>query len=216
MKNLFLSPLKLFVLICFASCSQEDISYSCNKDIDYWVKDNINKICSMDINEWYNLDDTLKIPVYRAFTPVQRIDFWNERFKRVKSQKWSKRELSHIEKAESFLNSHLHFLSKNRLTDDELDELDIFGYQWMKEGIEQFGWTPQIGNLIIGTGFTVPPKGAKAEEPHDIPVCQCHAKNYLFHSCHLEYSGCHEIECEDNSSFGCGFFLLEECNGMCN
>lgn len=196
----------------FCSCYKDEIAYSCNESVNFWVKENLETIHSMKTTDWNYLEDSLKIAVYRAFTPQQRIDFWHNRFKEVKAMKWTPEEILHIEKAESFLENHLHFLSKKRLSGDELDELDLFGYDWITEGIELYGWTSQTGNLIIGTGFTI-----KNESKDQVPLqkCHCHADNIIFHTCWADSRGCFKEKCDQNTTMGCGFFLMEDCDGIC-
>ena len=137
--------------------------------------------------------------------------------------KWSKEELQHIEKAEEFFKKHLDLLSENKLNDDQLNELELFGYTWMSEAIERFGWTSQTGNLIIGSGYTIQHNEIaddgtilkRPEKPKKL-ACHCHGGNVLFHPCYADFTSCEKTDkCEDVSPSGCGFFLLEECDGLC-
>ena len=217
--------LLLFVSSVFiSSCNEENMNYSCDELTNKWVMANLDQIRTMDVKEWSNLDDTLKIPIYRAFTHKQRIEFWRLRFRDIKQMKWSKEELLHIEKAENFFNMHLDLFSENKLNDDQLNELELFGYTWMSEAIEKFGWTPQIGNLVIGTGYTIRSDESindgnvilkRPEKPKKL-ACHCHGGNVIFHSCYADFTSCEKTDkCEDVSPSGCGLFLLEECDGLC-
>lgn len=221
MKKLYYSLLLLIGVIFILSCSKEDMNYSCDESTNKWVIANLDQIHTMTKKEWTMLEDSLKIPVYRAFTHKQRIDFWRERFKDIKLMKWTREEILHIEKAEAFFNSHLDFFSNKKLTDSQLDTLELFGYEWMSIGIEKFGWTPQTGNLIIGTGFTI----KNIENTNDsinlrTPVpkltCHCHAGNYVFHPCYADWSSCIKTNCEKPLHTGCGFFAQEDCDGLCS
>lgn len=217
MRNLAFALLQIWftfcTITCFLFCSDEETVYSCNEFTNKWVKENIKLIHEMEKCNWDSLHDTLKIPAYRAFTPQQRINFWKDRFKEVKSLKWTHEEILHIEKAELFINNHLYLLSSNKLTDDQLDEVESFGYTWMLFGIEMFGWTPQIGNLIIGSGYTIDKKENKDNAP--LLDCHCHADNIIFHNCGLYNIGCFKLKCNPANG-GCGFFLMEDCDGLCD
>lgn len=215
MKSIFY----LFVLFAGValvySCSKEEMKYSCNEYTNNWVKANINKIEKMTMKEWAALDDSLKIPVYRTFTHKQRIDFWHQRFKEVKMLKWTKEEILHINKAELFLNNHLEYLTNKNLTDEQLDTLELFGYEWMNEGIERFKWTPQVGNLIIGSGFSIKHNKNSTRSVRDDIHCHCHAGNIIFHTCYSDITSCEKSKTCQQSGKGCGFFLQEECDGIC-
>lgn len=223
MKKLSYSLL-LIVALVISSCNKEEINFSCDEVTNNWVKANLDQIQKMDVKEWPSLADSLKIPVYRAFSYKQRIEFWIQRFKSVKQMKWSKDELKHIEKAENFFYLHLEMFSNNKLTDTQLNELELFSYTWMNEAIEQFGWTHRTGNLIIGSGYTI--KNTEVMNDETIPIerrakdkkisCHCHGGNIIFHSCYADYTICQKTDrCEIGSSHGCGAFLAEECDGLC-
>ena len=221
MKKITYSILLLIGVTICVSCSKEGVNYSCNESTNKWVKANLDQIQTMNVKDWYSLDDTLKIPVYRAFTHKQRIDYWRLRFKNIKLMKWTKEELKHIEKAEDFFNAHLDFFSDQKLTDNQLDILELFGYVWMSEGIEKFGWTPQTGNLIIGTGFNIQTsKNSIDSTLLRTPVpklnCHCHAGNIVFHPCYADWRSCVEADCKIPDTVGCGLFMSEVCDGLCD
>lgn len=218
MKRIHFFLLFLLFNMVIVSCNNDEISYSCDYSTNEWVKSNLAQIHKMNILDWKMLDDSLKIPVYRAFTHKQRIDFWREKFKEIKAQDWTKDELLHIEKAELFLNNHLDLLSDKKLTDDQLDELEVFGYMWMNEGMEKFEWTPIVGNYIIGSGITI--YNYSRIEPTRAPVpplkCHCHGGNLVFHPCYADFTECRKTDkCDSNTASGCGFFMQEECDGLC-
>lgn len=213
----------LFIVVAFTavtSCSEdyELNSYSCNKSINNWVKDHLSDIRNMSREEWISLEDSLKISVYRAFTQQQRLSFWKDKFNNIKSLDWSKEELLHIEKAESFLEDHYEFLSNEMLSDNQLDELELFGYKWVHDGERLFGWPLSLGIQMIGSGEDIHNKTDTIVYRKPVPPlnCHCHLGNSIFHTCGLS-NGCYGSNCiESGSSVGCGVFLSETCDGICD
>lgn len=144
----------LFVSLC--SCSQSDqITYSCDMEVDGWVKDNLSEIQKMNRTSWMNVASEYSIAVYRAFTPEQKVEFWRDKFQEVKKLSWNEKELSHIIKLESFMFDHTYYFYKAELSENDLDEMELFCYKWQEYAIEQFGWTKQVVGSIAMTGKKV-------------------------------------------------------------
>ncbi len=217
--------LLLFSIACYAmiSCNQEVNSvYSCDKMVNEWAKSNLEEIQTMSRTDWNLLDEEKKRAAYRVFSFQQRICLWEEKFNEIRNMNWSEEELKHIEKAYSFLMSHLSFLSDKELSDEESDELHRFCYLWIKEGMEKIGWTEEIPLSIIATCNSLQNKEGEiiirtplpfVDEPSETPNCNCHANNLFFHMCGAN-SSCDDTDC-DGASNGCGFFWTESCNGRC-
>ena len=213
--------LLLFALFLFMACTQDDESvYSCDETMNNWVKQNMFQIRLMTRSDWKLLEDSKKIPAYRAFSTKQKIDFWHQKFEEVKNLKWTSDELKHIKSAENFLNNHLDFFENRKLTDNQSDELDMFFYSWLQQGMKDFGWSQSVGLAIVASGEVItdtkggiilktPSPGNNEEE---IPNCQCHAGN-SFTVCG-QYSSCEDVECLSGYD-GCGWLLFQECNGRC-
>lgn len=225
-KIILLGMLGLMVLIM--SCSQsEEIFYSCDKTQDEWVKENLSEIRQMTRSEWLQVDETLARPVYRAFTPKQRIVFWQDKFNETKKLSWTDEELAHIQKAEDFMNSHLDFFYDNLLPQEE-DELEMFFYKWFKYSVEQLGWKEEVGLGIITSGHKLRNTGGEldfssvritANETMSTGTetsknCHCSVHG-LLNSCGLSGQECTEGSC-DTQDFGCGALWLQDCDGLCN
>ena len=132
------------------SCTEEKV-YSCNEDVNEWVISNLSSVKEMSRTDWIKLDDIQKQAVYNAFSPEQKVKFWEEKFTETKQMDWSPEELSHIIEAEDFFKTHKHFFYK-KLTDEDLNELELFAYLWVKKGVEVLGWMDKVGLSIIATG----------------------------------------------------------------
>lgn len=221
LKTIFFIGLMFTILI---SCSKEDeIRYSCNKTINTWVKNNLSEIHQMSRGEWLHVSPSTSSAIYRAFTPQQRIQFWKDKLDEVMAMKWSKGELSHIKKVDNFISSHQDFFSEEKLTDDQLNELETFFYKWQKEGESLFGWNAKVAISIAGAGNRL--KNTQGElislsYTGNAPVVMKSAENcncntgMISDFCHDAPGPCENVNCED-SFRGCGWLFLQQCNGTC-
>lgn len=218
-------------LVLFISCSQEDESvYSCDKQIDAWVKSNIDNVHYMTRSQWKGLSSKVNVAVYRAFTPKQKAAFWDEKFVEVKKMKWSKKELFHIQKAEDFMKSHTGLFRNGKKTPEELDELDTFFYKWQTDAERELGWDKKIVYSLVCTGAEVKDtKGTiivrkkslrssaklslAAEAGSEKWGCNCNKACSM--ACFPTQSPCDDADCEGTDS-GCGWFLAETCDGRCD
>lgn len=116
-------------LITMVSCSSDELTYSCDKEINQWVKDNIESIQQMDRSDWLSVSGEMSIATYRAFTHQQRVRFWQDKFAEVKQLPWNEKELRHIEWAESYIDSHLDIFNSDPLSEEQNDDLDMFFYK---------------------------------------------------------------------------------------
>lgn len=58
----------LIISLSMFSCAKEE-SYSCNKEVDAWVKEHLDEVRSMTRSEWNELDPAVSRACYIAFTP---------------------------------------------------------------------------------------------------------------------------------------------------
>ncbi|MBR1378183.1 MAG: bacteriocin fulvocin C-related protein [Bacteroidaceae bacterium] len=212
------------VALLLMSCSSDELTYSCDKEIDRWVKSNLNEIQQMTRAEWLGLNRGYAIATYRAFTPQQKVIFWQEKLAEVKQLPWSEDELRHIEQVEQFINVHHGFFYKETLTEDENDEIDIFFYKWMQQGIENYGWDKLVALSIAATGYKVKNTLGELELPLNTyaasnisnsiePTCDCKT-GLLQNACFFSDETCVENDCSYLED-GCGWLLLQSCDGQC-
>lgn len=206
-------------LLSFSSCLEEEPTYSCNKSVDTWVKENLPTIQKMTRADWLRTDSTVNIAIYRAFTPQQRLKFWQEKFREVKQLNWSKEELSHIKKVEDFINTHKEYF-EGQLSDEQLDSLELFSYQWQEYATTKLGWSKDICKALVAMGNKV--KNTKGELSA-VTTSYSNARITRVENCDCSvYSDwcnngwyCKETNC-DETFMGCGFLLLHNCTGNCH
>lgn len=202
------------------ACNMDEPKYSCNSDVDEWVKSHIDEIHSMSRANWLESDAEFSIPIYRAFTPQQRVNFWRGKFQELKALPWTKEELSLINEAESFFESHLSLFGPEVPTDEQLDETELFIYKWREKAKKECSWTDQMITSIIASGDKLmDTKGTIYQSNRSSGMilatksesCNCHIKS-LF-TC-TQYTACEEATC-DETTLGCGGFLAWSCDGRC-
>lgn len=207
--------LVLFILI---SCNQEEeILYSCNNEINEWVINNKTAIQQMNRHDLLKLSKSKMRAAYNAFTPEQKIKFWESSIDDALKLNWSEEEKAHIQKVRQFIYSHSYFFEKQELSTDESDELEIFFYMWIEFAKENFGWTNDIIIAIAVTGYPLN-NTRDVIEPgisDDINKKDCECKEALMiEECGVN-SACYTTNKCSITADGCGFFKLGKCNGMC-
>lgn len=223
LKQILFLPVFLFM----SSCT-EDAVYSCDPNIDLWVNENIAEIQCMTRSQWLELDENLNMAAYRAFTPKQRILFWQERFDEIKILPWSEKEYKHIIAAEEFINNHLDYFYSDRLSDIQYDELNLFFYKWSKYAYEELLWDKKIVNAILSSGGKmINVKGdiltSQNMETKSIavltysaePTCNCNPDYFLACAPNAD-SECNIKKACHLETHSCGLFLLLDCNGLCD
>lgn len=209
----------LFGLI-MCGCSSDEPRYSCDKEVDEWVKEHVDEIQKMTRAEWLESDAVYSIPMYRAFTPEQKVNFWREKFQELKTLPWSEGEINLIEDAESFVESHLNLFGPELPSQSQLDEAEIFFYKWSENAKKDFGWSDDMirsmlvtGDRLVDTKGKVSKRGKAAGSVllSSSETCNCN-QNSWFTCSHQQ--ACDRAECSESLS-GCGFLMMYECNGMC-
>lgn len=204
----------------FVSCSQEDEKYSCNEDIDAWVKSHVDEIKTMKREDWLKVDKSYSIAVYRAFSPEQKFEFWQNKLVETERLDWNPEELAHIKKARDFVTSNIDIFKKGSLSIEMQDRIDSFVYQWQKEAKEKLKWDDKVGIAILASGMKL--KNKKGDLVNGVSVLKTStlsSKNESYCNCNKTYDFCGiGWSCEDTSCLtqsGCGWFLASDCNGEC-
>ena len=73
----------MFLSFVLFSCSQDEEVYSCNQEVNDWVKQHKSYIQSLNRSQWHELNISVAKPSYSAFTPSQKIAFWKDKFDEV-------------------------------------------------------------------------------------------------------------------------------------
>ena len=218
--NRFFPSLFISVTLLCACNQEEEHIYSCDKNINEWVCSHLDRIHSMDRKEWLKTNQKISKAVYSAFTPNQKYSFWLDKFQELKKIAWTKDELTHIKKVERFIITHKDLFGDTKLTDDQLDVLESFFYNWVKEAKEKLSWDKSMCIAIAGSGNMVLNRNGEQRTLPDSPgggmLENCNCNTGIFSDfCGTAGSGiCEDKNCS-GSDFGCGWIWLQDCNGTC-
>lgn len=210
------------LLLGISSCQEEEI-FSCNKEVNSWVNENLNEVRSMTRSEWKNLDESVKIGCYIAFTQQQRVNFWKDKFDEVLALSWSKEETEHIKLMRSFVVTHpIYFDYSREKTDEEIEKFEIFVYEWKKKAEVQFGWSKEIIGGLIATGNSLLDKKGTVQVNQSTIMTKAGGESC---NCNTSSDWCNSREdrpywkcgsgCKGGDGWGCGTLGFYSCNGTC-
>lgn len=226
MKKLVIYLNLAFVGMMLFSCSQDEEVYSCDKEVDSWVKENLADIRVMDREDWLQIDERLNRAVYIAFAPEQKLDFWKEKISEVLSLNWNESERKHLESFNEILSNNSQWfnsdLSKNK---EEFEKFEIAIYKWSEYACDNLGWDKNLVGSIIASGNKLLDINGKIQFNTNSSIrlksggefnCNCHVGNVVFTTC----GGPTGMYCSDSQScedsvYGCGAVWVESCNGIC-
>jgi hypothetical protein len=217
------------IVMCFAffSCSQDEEAYSCNKEVNVWVKENLSDIQQMSRSEWINIGNIeSQRAVYRVFTPEQKQALWEGKIREVLNNvEWTQQETKHIEELLSLITNNSSIFEDQ----ENNDKVEIDLYKWKEYAIEELEWTPEVLYALIYTPESMTPDKQIAVVINSVSRlrsgsesnCDCNGStsppessgDYFMctrgiHQCNTG-SGC------TSTSWGCGQFWSYTCNGTC-
>lgn len=209
------------LILCFASCSNDDVFYSCDPTVDQWAKDNIEEIRTMNLDEWLEIGNPdYQRAAFVAFTPEQRFGFWLQRMDDVLSLSWSSEETAHIEEIKALLQRNAA-IYQNDYSDDVRKKFDTELYVWIEKAETELGWSKELISNLITTAYPLmDTQGTvlmsplvSVEKTRSEQKCECHVGNTVFVAC-PNGKRCSSKPCEP-VTHGCGALFTESCNGLC-
>lgn len=214
-KKLCFSVVVLFLSLY--SCQKGKDSYSCNPEIDSWVKQNLVGISHMKSAELIVLDPTVQVAVFRAFSANQRLDVWLKRIDQILCLSWTDQERLHILELQKSLNVE-RFSDEIFIDSEKFQKIMDFEKGWVLIAINNFGWTQNmIGNMFARTDIQLSEKTNLQESnisPSAIDPASCLCSTYDDYcpgsgNC-VKDNGC------TTTSWGCGLLWGYMCNGKCS
>lgn len=223
-KLLYLSFLLLLGLVsCTNSEDEEMKTYSCNEEANLWAKNNLKEIKTLTRSEWLGIpNQSYQRAAYVAFTPVQKLNFWLERFEDILHMNWKKEEREHIESVYDFLEEN-PYIFQDDCSDEERKQFDIFVYQWCDKAVKELGWSQELVAGVIATGYPMIDVQGNIRMPKQINMrqtrseldCDCHRGNVFFIWCGGLSSYCGAGPCNEKIR-SCGAVWAESCDGLCD
>lgn len=222
----------VLIIVSFCSCQQDEIIYSCDPQINDFIRSNISEIQEMSRMDFLRVDRDLQPAIFSAFTVDQKQSIWLQKFQEVLSLNWSNKERLHIEKLVRFV-SEKHCFENPEFYEDSIS---IFSYKWVKYARMELKWTDQtIYNMVYDPGTVIKNEknelvllerniiGRKSmgvvdriksrDENTPPPTVKC--------TCNVSANDCGStgiMTCKKwncSAIRGCGFIGLEVCDGGC-
>lgn len=224
-RKIYLSVL-IFGIASLYSCGKNELNYSCDKEINFWVKGNISNITKMTSDEVlsYRNDVTRQKAIYAALSPEQKKDLWKAKVENVLSLSWTEQEKAHIASLLKIIDAS-PFLFDSSIQDQYEDEIDIISYKWVSFAQEELGWYREIyaiamtfnpitrlnDQLIVDESLINAIELTKTRS--ESLACSCHASSGITTGvCPSGFScvtgGCDKVR-------NCGFLGANECIGLC-
>lgn len=212
MRSFFL--LFLFSLF-FVGCSKDELTYSCDSEVDRWVKENkeMYSNISRDSLNFFSLKKQLGL--YRSFSSKQKIKLWTAKVEVLLSDnKFSDREKEHFLKLIEYVKpSHFE-------TESGRDEFLIFAEEWEKYGRTYFGWKDE--DLFYSTHILLTKKEFLERKSIDLKTKEFELPSLEAKDCECLYSiycsgtqTCSKGSCTISDG-GCGILGTSNCKGYCD
>ena len=167
-KNMKFKKTSILAVSClvFFSCQQQYSGemYSCDPDVDTWVKRNLKEIRVMTRSEWNELDEDYKRGAYEAFTPEQRQKLWIQKIENVLALDWEDGEKAHLENLLNYVKNNcllFDYESENRI--EILEKFEVYFYKWNEYATDNLGWTKDQIGAITSTANNLIDKAGKVE-----------------------------------------------------
>lgn len=221
MKIKFLCVCAILFCALMGSCSSDDTIYSCDEEMDSWVKENLADIQNMDRAAWLKLEEEYKRPVLSAFTTEQRQLFWTQKLEEVLELDWNNEEKAHLVKLKNAIEGNPQWFAKHsEINENELDLLEVFIYSWEDDAREMLKWDNNIIGSILYQGNKVIDMTGNIEKNHSATPKlrysgqECNCTNDW--GCDGSGNNCNNSASCDKTSSGCGPFGRYKCTGKCN
>jgi len=219
-KKQILIGMMLIAVAFFTSCNHDDLQYSCDPVIDAWTKAHIQEIQVMNRADFLNLDYARQKAVFNAFTPQQRMNLWKTKLEETLQLEWTASECIHIETALNMVIKNVEWFNNNR-SQEIMDRIEIETYKWYDYAITNLQWDIETIYAIAGTPLSV------VIGKDELLVVEAHSEERGRQKCDCTLfdatssvncgSGkkCNDPDCSDQTHFGCGWFWMRFCDGIC-
>lgn len=215
----------LFASVALFSCSQDEEIFSCNKDVNTWVKENLSDIRQMTRKEWLELDEGVNRAAYVAFTPEQKFLFWKEKITEVLTLDWNEAEKKHLELLYETISDNPQWFTYDFLkNEEEQEKFELFTYKWFETAQNNFGWDKKLIGSMVARGNKMLNKHGVLQINNTSPTIRLKSDSETGYKPNCECSTiddwCYsEFICKDtkncNPVSGCGWFLIQTCDGEC-
>jgi len=140
----------LVVAVSLSSCSKDEF-YSCDKDANLWVKNNLAEIKLMTRADFLAIGDIVYMrAAYTAFSPNQKQALWIGKIEEVLKLDWTEQEYLHIQSILELIKNKSFFSLKDR-DPEAFDKEELEIYKWTEYAQEELGWDKKFLYALIAT-----------------------------------------------------------------
>jgi hypothetical protein len=243
MKKIMIYLNLVFASLMLFSCSQDTEVYSCDKEVNAWVKENLSDIQEMNREKFMKYNEKTQRAIFAAMSSKQKQDLWLTKLNDILALDWENKEKEHLNELYVFIKTN-ETVFESSTNENIEDKNDIFLYKWIEYAKEQFGWDNTTLYNIGGTHKTAylvkkdsriqllsennedviedtPRLKSSTELPYDPNQdCSCNKIEDFCgnnNSSSLAGSFIHKCTgaCQNPTTSGCGWFWNEPCNGGC-
>ncbi|HYQ56104.1 MAG TPA: bacteriocin fulvocin C-related protein [Draconibacterium sp.] len=212
MNKIFFAVIIAFLVI---SCEEEQISYSCDPEIDAIVKSGVIESSQLDLSELLEYDIQLQKAIYRSMSPQKKKAIWIERLDKIMTNKdFSLMELGHIDKLKTYVMQDSFDPSKD---DQEiLDVRKAIENEWKKIAIDKLNWDlSKVGFMVSSLYVSELKYQETIQDQIGLTLemleadCSCSSESSYCGGPACIVGGCTETS-------ACGWLWQYSCDGYCN
>ena len=224
MKKLLVKIVILIVIVCsLASCAKDELFYSCDTEVDMWVKSNIAEINNMSRADWLAISDhNLQRAVYAAFTSSQKEALWIGKIEEVLTLDWTEKERQHLQSVLDMISIYSSIFFTNEPNSEEIDKRVIIEYRWEEYARTELGWSDELLYNLIYTPLAMDANKQIDSNIIDTPRLKSRIESEPYYDCNCVIDkDCNKIggTCRTRNCKKikvCGtLFNHVDCTGMC-
>lgn len=199
-----------FIILFVLGCSEEEKCYSCDPEIDTWVKKNINEIVNFDRAKIATFSHSKQKAILGALSPDRKKVLWQEKVDYLLDLDLTKEEKVYIDwYADAFKKFNYNMPIDKKLEKEMYDKLI--------SGIKTFNWSNEF---VYKAFFVLGDIQENLLKPSESSMAFAGGGS----SCNCMYdlgcsgwnNSCGNVTCGDNSATDCGFFGGSDCTGICD
>ena len=202
--------LSFLVVFLFFSCNKQEVCYSCDPEIDVFVKENKEQLLDFTLANITILGSEKQKAVYRSYNTIKKASLWKEKYKTILQNvdnRFTKEELKEIAVLHDFISPEI--IENN-------EKIRPFVEEWYLRTKDEFSWNDNRYRFLL---FSLESdESVYLSQRADIPVeCNCNDihSGIIIEDCPSIMPECIKVDTCEATQSGCGFFWAEACNGDC-
>ena len=200
-------------MLSMISCQkQQDVCYSCDSEIDAFVKANKEQLLHFNLTDLTLLELEKQKAAYRSYNAIKKSALWKEKYKFILDNAdnlYNQEELKEIRVLYDFISPDI---VENR------EEILLFVEEWFLRTKEKFSWSDnRYRFLFFSLEFDETAFLAREVDPKPTVYCNCNDKHsgILIEDCPSIMPDCRKVTTCEATDSGCGYIWIDKCNGDC-